>query len=227
MRSSWTRLSAVLVALLSAAVIVGCGSSNSSSSTTTSSSAASPSTTSSTTSTSSGSEFGRRRAGAGRDQVKGHADRRRRRDVRADGVRRIGRKHGRRHGSGSGAGARGRDGPQDVHVRQRHLRHESCRASSRRSTTSACSRSPTPRHAEDRRLRRLLHGRRVVLHQGLRRGDDQHDRPTCAATRSPSSKGTTEQADATTQSKQVQGRRQARRSPCSRSQTRTAPTWRW
>ena len=55
MRSSWTRLSAVLVALLSAAVIVGCGSSNSSSSTTTSSSAASPSTTSSTTSTSSGS----------------------------------------------------------------------------------------------------------------------------------------------------------------------------
>jgi polar amino acid transport system substrate-binding protein len=45
----------VLVALLSAAVIVGCGSSNSSSSTTTSSSAASPSTTSSTTSTSSGS----------------------------------------------------------------------------------------------------------------------------------------------------------------------------
>jgi polar amino acid transport system substrate-binding protein len=50
-----TRLSAVLVALLSAAVIVGCGSSNSSSSTTTSSSAASPSTTSSTTSTSSGS----------------------------------------------------------------------------------------------------------------------------------------------------------------------------
>ena len=55
MRSSWTRLSAVLVALLSAAVIVGCGSSNSSSSTTTSSTAASPSTTSSTTSTSSGS----------------------------------------------------------------------------------------------------------------------------------------------------------------------------
>ena len=55
MRSSWSRLSAVLVALLSAAVIVGCGSSNSSSSTTTSSSAASPSTTSSTTSTSSGS----------------------------------------------------------------------------------------------------------------------------------------------------------------------------
>ena len=55
MRSPWTRLSAVLVALLSAAVIVGCGSSNSSSSTTTSSSAASPSTTSSTTSTSSGS----------------------------------------------------------------------------------------------------------------------------------------------------------------------------
>jgi len=55
LRSSWTRLSAVLVALLSAAVIVGCGSSNSSSSTTTSSSAASPSTTSSTTSTSSGS----------------------------------------------------------------------------------------------------------------------------------------------------------------------------
>ena len=54
MRSPWTRLSAVLVALLSAAVIVGCGSSNSSSSTTTSSSAASPSTTSSTTSTSSG-----------------------------------------------------------------------------------------------------------------------------------------------------------------------------
>jgi len=45
----------VLVARLSAAVIVGCGSSNSSSSTTTSSSAASPSTTSSTTSTSSGS----------------------------------------------------------------------------------------------------------------------------------------------------------------------------
>ena len=54
MRSSWTRLSAVLVALLSAAVIVGCGSSNSSSSTTTSSSAASSSTTSSTASTSSG-----------------------------------------------------------------------------------------------------------------------------------------------------------------------------
>ena len=54
MRSSWSRLSGVLVALLSAAVIVGCGSSNSSSSTTTSSSAAAPSTTSSTTSTTSG-----------------------------------------------------------------------------------------------------------------------------------------------------------------------------
>jgi polar amino acid transport system substrate-binding protein len=49
LRSSWTRLSAVLVALLSAAVIVGCGSSNSSSSTTTSSSAA-PSSSSSTSS---------------------------------------------------------------------------------------------------------------------------------------------------------------------------------
>jgi polar amino acid transport system substrate-binding protein len=54
LRSSWTRPAAALVALLTAAVIVGCGSSNSSS-TTTSSSAASPSTTSSTTSTSSGS----------------------------------------------------------------------------------------------------------------------------------------------------------------------------
>ena len=48
MRSSWSRLSAALVALLSAAAIVGCGSSNSSSSTTTSSSAASSSSTSST-----------------------------------------------------------------------------------------------------------------------------------------------------------------------------------
>ena len=54
MRSSRTRLSAVLVALLSAAVIVGCGSSNSSSSTTTSSSAAAPSSTSSTPAASSG-----------------------------------------------------------------------------------------------------------------------------------------------------------------------------
>ena len=54
MRSSWSRASAALVALLSAAVIVGCGSSNSSSSTTTSSSAAAPSSTSSTTAASSG-----------------------------------------------------------------------------------------------------------------------------------------------------------------------------
>jgi polar amino acid transport system substrate-binding protein len=54
LRSSRTRLSAVLVALLSAAVIVGCGSSNSSSSTTTSSSAAAPSSTSSTPAASSG-----------------------------------------------------------------------------------------------------------------------------------------------------------------------------
>ena len=57
MRSSWTRLSAVLVALLSAAVIVGCGSSNSSSSsTTTSSSAASSSNTSSTPATPAGAD---------------------------------------------------------------------------------------------------------------------------------------------------------------------------
>ena len=50
MRSSWTRLSAALVALLSAAVIVGCGSSNSSSSSSSSSagSSSSPSSTSST-----------------------------------------------------------------------------------------------------------------------------------------------------------------------------------
>ena len=54
MRSSWTRLAAALVALLTAAVIVGCGSSNSSSSTTTSSSAAAPSSTSSTPAASSG-----------------------------------------------------------------------------------------------------------------------------------------------------------------------------
>ncbi|MGZ6577902.1 MAG: ABC transporter substrate-binding protein [Solirubrobacteraceae bacterium] len=46
MRSSWTRLSAALVALLSAAVIVGCGSSNSSSSTTTSSAGSSTNTSS-------------------------------------------------------------------------------------------------------------------------------------------------------------------------------------
>lgn len=57
MRSSWSRLSAVLVALLSAAVIVGCGSSNSSSSsTTTSSSAASSSNTSSTPATPAGAD---------------------------------------------------------------------------------------------------------------------------------------------------------------------------
>ena len=54
MRSSWTRLAAALVALLTAAVIVGCGSSNSSSSTTTSSSPAAPSSTSSTPAASSG-----------------------------------------------------------------------------------------------------------------------------------------------------------------------------
>ena len=57
MRSSWTRLSAVLVALLSAAVIVGCGSSNnSSSSTSTSSSAASSSNTSSTPAAAAGAD---------------------------------------------------------------------------------------------------------------------------------------------------------------------------
>jgi polar amino acid transport system substrate-binding protein len=55
LRSSWSRLSAVLVALLSTAVIVGCGSSNSSSSTTTSSSAAS-SSTSSTSATPAGAD---------------------------------------------------------------------------------------------------------------------------------------------------------------------------
>jgi len=54
LRSSWTRLAAALVALLTAAVIVGCGSSNSSSSTTTSSSPAAPSSTSSTPAASSG-----------------------------------------------------------------------------------------------------------------------------------------------------------------------------
>ena len=54
MRSSRTRLAAALVALLTAAVIVGCGSSNSSSSTTTSSSPAAPSSTSSTPAASSG-----------------------------------------------------------------------------------------------------------------------------------------------------------------------------
>jgi polar amino acid transport system substrate-binding protein len=55
LRSSRTRLAAALVALLTAAVIVGCGSSNSSSSTTTSSSPAAPSSTSSTPAASSGS----------------------------------------------------------------------------------------------------------------------------------------------------------------------------
>jgi polar amino acid transport system substrate-binding protein len=54
LRSSWTRLAAALVALLTAAVIVGCGSSNSSSSTTTSSSPAAPSSTSSTPAAGSG-----------------------------------------------------------------------------------------------------------------------------------------------------------------------------
>jgi len=54
LRSSRTRLAAALVALLTAAVIVGCGSSNSSSSTTTSSSPAAPSSTSSTPAASSG-----------------------------------------------------------------------------------------------------------------------------------------------------------------------------
>jgi polar amino acid transport system substrate-binding protein len=55
LRSSWSRLSAALVALLTAAVIVGCGSSKSSSSTTTSSSAAS-SNTSSTPATPAGAD---------------------------------------------------------------------------------------------------------------------------------------------------------------------------
>jgi len=54
LRSSRTHLAAALVALLTAAVIVGCGSSNSSSSTTTSSSPAAPSSTSSTPAASSG-----------------------------------------------------------------------------------------------------------------------------------------------------------------------------
>lgn len=49
MRSSWTRPAAALVALLSAAVIVGCGSSNSSSSSTTTSSSAGSSTSTSST----------------------------------------------------------------------------------------------------------------------------------------------------------------------------------
>ncbi len=53
MRSSWSRLAAALVALVTAAAIVGCGSSKSSSSTTTSSSAASSSSTSSTPASSS------------------------------------------------------------------------------------------------------------------------------------------------------------------------------
>jgi len=56
LRSSWSRLSAVLVALLSAAVIVGCGSSNSSSSTTTSSSAGASSSTSTTPATPAGAD---------------------------------------------------------------------------------------------------------------------------------------------------------------------------
>jgi len=56
LRSSWSRLSAALVALLTAAVIVGCGSSKSSSSTTTSSSAASSSNTSSTPATPAGAD---------------------------------------------------------------------------------------------------------------------------------------------------------------------------
>jgi polar amino acid transport system substrate-binding protein len=56
LRSSWSRVSAVLVALLSAAVIVGCGSSNNSSSSTSSaaSGASSSSSTSSTPAASSG-----------------------------------------------------------------------------------------------------------------------------------------------------------------------------
>jgi polar amino acid transport system substrate-binding protein len=56
LRSSRTRLSAVLVALLSAAVIVGCGSSNNSSSSTTTSSSAASSNTSSTPATPAGTD---------------------------------------------------------------------------------------------------------------------------------------------------------------------------
>jgi polar amino acid transport system substrate-binding protein len=55
LRSSWSRPSAALVALLAAALIVGCGSSKSSSSATSSSSAASSSSTSSSTASSTSS----------------------------------------------------------------------------------------------------------------------------------------------------------------------------
>ena len=54
---------------------------------------------------------------------------------------------------------------------------------------------------EDRRLRRLLHRRQVVLHEGLGRDDDQHGSPTSAATRSPSRRARPRRPTPTAQSK--------------------------
>ena len=78
---------------------------------------------------------------------------------------------------------------------------------------------------EDRRLRRLLQRRRVVLHQGLGRHDRSTASPTCAARRSPSRRARPRRPTPPRRARSAR-RPASPRSPCSRSRTRTAPTWR-
>ena len=166
---------------------------------------------------------GRREARPGRGQERGHAHRRRRRDLRAERVHRHRRQDGRGHGRRSRRGDRQAHGPQGQ-VRQRDLRLRSSRASRPASTTSACRRSPTPRSARrpstssptSRPARRSTSKARAA-----RRSTTLAD--LCGHTVAVE-KGTTQQDDATAQSKKCK-RRASRRDRAS-SPTRTAPTWR-
>ena len=140
-----------------------------------------------------------RRVGPIRGQEQGHADRRSRRQLRAERVRRFGRPHGDRDGRRSDEGDRRGDGPEGQRC-QRAVRQHYPRPRRPASTTSAHRHSPTRRSA-----RRPSTSSRTSqpVSPSIRRpraGRRSTRSLTSAATQSPSSKGTTEKDDATAQS---------------------------
>ena len=163
---------------------------------------------------------------SGGDQVQGHADRGGRRQLRA---RTSSSPPTARRSSGWtltwSKALGGGDGPEGQR-RQRDLRRHHPRPGGRQVRHG---RLVVHRHQgarEDRRLRRLLHRRRVVLHQGVSGGTAIASSPTSAARRSPSRRARPRRPTPQTQSGKCKKARQGRRHGARRSRTRTAPTWR-
>ncbi len=189
-------------AVLCVAAIAGCGSSNSSSSSSTSAPAAVELEPSSSTASSRPPRrpIRGREARPGRDQVEGHADRRRRRELRARRVLRPRRAHGDRDGRRPDEGARRRDGPEGQ--RQSTPRSTSIIAGHRGGQVRR-RRVVVHRHQGAREDRRLRHLRRA---SGSRSSRRPRAAPQIASIADicghtvAVEKGTTEQTDAATQS---------------------------